>query len=153
MTRNEFLEQLRSALSSSLSAAAVQENVNYYNMYIEEEVKNGKDEAKVLDMLGDPWILARTIIDAQDGTDRTTVYESQRNDYYGYEEGERETQGSSQMHVFQFTWWKTLLVILGIIGVMVLVVSAITGLVTLLMPIIVPIVIIMLVIRLINGRK
>ena len=69
MTRIEFLQQLRQALENDLSGSVVQENVDYYNQYISDEVRKGKSEEEVLRMLGDPWILARTVIDAQDGTD------------------------------------------------------------------------------------
>lgn len=73
MSQKEFLEELRTALSGKLSAQAVLENIEYYRNYIEGEVRSGKSEAQVLEMLGDPWILARTISDAQDGTDDSIV--------------------------------------------------------------------------------
>ena len=62
MTRIEFLQQLRQALENDLSGSVVQENVDYYNQYISDEVRKGKSEEEVLRMLGDPWILARTVI-------------------------------------------------------------------------------------------
>lgn len=77
MTRAEFLEQLRSALQGNVQERVVQENVAYYNQYISEEVQKGKTEEEVLQMLGDPWILAKTIIAASDGTDEEIVYESE----------------------------------------------------------------------------
>ena len=61
MTRIEFLQQLRQALENDLSGSVVQENVDYYNQYISDEVRKGKSEEEVLRMLGDPWILARTV--------------------------------------------------------------------------------------------
>ena len=76
MTRMEFLQQLRQALENDLSGSVVQENVDFYNQYISDEVRKGKSEEEVLQMLGDPWILARTVIDAVDGTDRD-VYKRQ----------------------------------------------------------------------------
>ena len=76
MTRAEFLEQLRSALQGNVQEHVVQENVAYYNQYISEELQKGKTEEEVLQMLGDPWILAKTIIAASDGTDEEIVYES-----------------------------------------------------------------------------
>ena len=44
-------------------------------------MRSGKSEAQVLEMLGDPWILARTISDAQDGTDDSIVNEAGGSDY------------------------------------------------------------------------
>ena len=76
MTKSEFLVQLKKALQDKLSSTAVQENMDYYDRYIIEETAKGKSEQEVVDMLGDPWILARTITDASDGTDWETVYEA-----------------------------------------------------------------------------
>lgn len=156
MTRIEFLQQLRQALENDLSGSVVQENVDYYNQYISDEVRKGKSEEEVLRMLGDPWILARTVIDAQDGTDRSTVYEAGGSTYTDYESG-RSTQqesGGQKMHGFGLdTWWKKLLAVLAVIMVIVIIFSIITGIVSLLAPIVVPIIVIMIVIRLISGRR
>ena len=39
MSKREFLDKLRKALENDLSGSVVQENVNYYNTYINEEVQ------------------------------------------------------------------------------------------------------------------
>ena len=44
MTKREFLEGLRKALGNDLDRATVQENVNYYDGYISDEVSKGKTE-------------------------------------------------------------------------------------------------------------
>ena len=41
MTKMEFLEGLRKALGNDLDRATVQENVNYYDGYISDEVSKG----------------------------------------------------------------------------------------------------------------
>ena len=76
MTKETFLSQLGSALSGNMDSGKVNENLRYYSEYISGEVQGGKTEEEVLQMLGDPWILARTLIDADNGTDRETVYEA-----------------------------------------------------------------------------
>ena len=154
MTRNEFLSQLREALKDDLSGSAIQENINYYNQYISEEVAKGKSEEEVLGMLGDPWIIARTIIDAADGTDRSTVYESGGSTYSSSESKQNYQKNRSEIHEFRMdTWWKKLLLILSVVMVVVLVVTIISGLVQLLAPILIPILIIMIVIRIIGNRR
>lgn len=154
MTRNEFLSQLREALQNDLNNSAVQENINYYNHYISEEVAKGKSEEEVLQMLGDPWILAHTIIDASDGTDYETVYEAGGSAYSSSGAQQSYHNNSSQIHVFGLdTWWKKLLLILFVIMIVVLVVVVISGLVQLLAPILVPILIIMIIVRLIGGGR
>ena len=119
-------------------------------------MRKGKSEEEVLGMLGDPWILARTVIDAQDGTDRSTVYEAGGSTYTDFESGRsiQQESGGQKMHGFGFdTWWKKLLAVLAVIMVIVIIFSIITGIVSLLAPIVVPIIVIMIVIRLISGRR
>lgn len=155
MTRSEFLSELRQALENDLSGGIVQENVEFYNQYITDEIRKGKSEEEVLAMLGDPWILARTVIDAADGTDQSTVYEAGGSSYNGYDSNSGRTrEQNTQTHVFGLdTWWKKLLLILGIIMVVMVVVTIISGLVSLLAPIIIPILIVMIVIRILGNRR
>ena len=54
MNRSEFLDKLREALENDLSGPVVRENIEYYDSYIQSEVRNGKTEQEVLDMLGAP---------------------------------------------------------------------------------------------------
>lgn len=155
MTRSEFLQELRQALENDLSGSVVSENIEFYNQYIIDEVSKGKSEEEVLQMLGDPWIIARTVIDAQNGTDQETVYEAGGSTYNGYEnERGQVRRDDSQVHVFGLnTWWKKLLLILGIIMIVVAVFAIITGVISFLAPILVPILIIMIVIRVLGNRR
>ena len=60
MTKAEFLEKLRIELSSGVTPQVLQENLNYYGQYIDDEIRKGRTESEVLAELGDPWILAKT---------------------------------------------------------------------------------------------
>ena len=42
MRSSDFLLQLKKALENELSAAQVQDNVEYYKNYIKEEMKSGR---------------------------------------------------------------------------------------------------------------
>lgn len=66
MTKNEFLEGLRKALGNDLDRETVQENVAYYDGYISVQVNIGRTEEEVTAELGDPWVIAQTIIDAEE---------------------------------------------------------------------------------------
>ncbi len=152
MTKSEFLAQLKEALQGNVSSRTVQENMEFYDQYIIEETAKGKSEPEVLDALGDPWILARTIMDANDGTDQETVYESGSSTFYSNQE--RNYGQNSGMHVFGLdTWWKKLLLILSLVMVVMLIFSIVSGLVSLFAPILVPVLIVMFVIRLFGGRR
>ncbi|MDL2295540.1 DUF1700 domain-containing protein [Lachnospiraceae bacterium OttesenSCG-928-E19] len=148
MGRSEFLNQLREALGNDLGAAAVQENVNYYSDYISDEVRNGKTEEEVLESLGDPWVIARNIIDAP-GNGRQ--YSAKGYTYEPETHEESRQRNNQQSYYFGIdTWWKKLLLVLTIIGVVVIVFAIISGVISLLMPILVPLVIIMLIIRVLS---
>lgn len=153
MTKSEFLAQLKKALQGNVSGRTVQENMEFYDQYIIEETAKGKSEQEVISALGDPWILAKTITDANDGTDQETVYDSEGSTYYS----DREAgygQPRPGVHVFGLdTWWKKLLLILAVVMVVLLIFSIISGLVNLFAPIIIPVLIVMFVVRLFGGRR
>lgn len=166
MTRIEFLEKLREALENELDAQAVQENVNYYSSYITEEMGKGRAETDVTAELGDPWVIARSLIgvaesasesygggqDSGSSGGRTSSGRSSG----GRSASGRQSYGSNgaDIHVFGLdSWWKKLLLVLGIIGVVLIIIAVIGGIFSLLMPIIVPVVIIMMVVRLLGRRR
>lgn len=154
MTQNEFLDKLRNALENELSGSAVQDNVAYYSSYIMEEMRKGRTEAEVVGELGDPWVIARSLIDVAENTaEARGGYEAK--EASGRQSGGREYgAGAGSVHVFGFdSWWKKLLLVLGIIGVVLIVVAVIGGIFSLLMPLIMPIIVVMLVVRLIGRRR
>ena len=76
MTRQEFIRKLQEALNGKLDVATIQDHLKFYDDYIIEEMRKGKSEQEVLELLGDPWAIAKTIVDASDGTDEEVVYEN-----------------------------------------------------------------------------
>ena len=66
MNREEFLKRLDEALQGKVSANVISENIDYYDTFILQEVRKGKRETDVIAGLGNPRILAQTIIDTAD---------------------------------------------------------------------------------------
>ncbi len=154
MTRYEFLARLKEALASELDESAVKEHVDYYSSYIMDSIAQGRAESEVIGELGDPWAIARSIINMEESSSNgRTVYDSydtvkNRNDNQ-YEENKNDK-------VYSFgtsSKWKVILFVLGIIGVIVLLITVIGGIISLLMPILVPVIVITLVFRLFNRRR
>lgn len=87
MDKAEFIEKLQHALAGGLSSSLVAENVRYYQEYIDSEIRKGKSEAEVLEMLGEPRLIAKSIIEANkragvnEGTNRT--YDEETSGSYG----------------------------------------------------------------------
>ncbi|HJC48631.1 MAG TPA: DUF1700 domain-containing protein [Candidatus Lachnoclostridium pullistercoris] len=63
MNRDEFLRTLREALAGEVSPNIIEENIRYYDAYITDEVQKGRSEEAVIEELGGPRVIARTIID------------------------------------------------------------------------------------------
>lgn len=63
MNKLEFINRLRAALNGRISPEQVAENVNYYEDYINTQIRMGRSEQDVLATLGDPRLIARTIIE------------------------------------------------------------------------------------------
>ena len=145
MTKREFLDKLKKALANDLSGNVIRDNVDYYNDYITEEVRKGRKESEVIEELGDPWAIAKNII---------TSEEPERQRSRTYEQGYDEESGHRGVHVFGLdTWWKKLVLLLGIIGVIVLVVAVIGGIISILAPIFVPLLILCLILKLVKGFR
>ena len=62
MTRTEFLDELRETLAGKMTDSEIQSNIAYYNSYINDEMNNGKTEAEVLEELGSPFAIAKTLL-------------------------------------------------------------------------------------------
>ena len=65
MNKTKFLEGLREALQGDLSAAEINNQLLYYERYMEEELKKGRTEKEILEELGSPRLIARTIIETK----------------------------------------------------------------------------------------
>lgn len=83
MTKQEFLIQLQKALNGKISSSSIQSHVRFYDDYISMEIRKGKTEETVLEELGDPHLLAKTIVAAgagaqQNGPDRNEPGRSHR---------------------------------------------------------------------------
>lgn len=122
MTKKEFLDTLTESLAGNLPAAEVEENILYYKDYIE----NGEEsEEKALETLGDPHLIARTIIDSfkiSKGPMADFYTEQARNEYSKgvFDEGTGQYAGSqheSGQVRPQAKWYSKLLAILIVVAV------------------------------------
>ncbi len=66
MNSEQFLNELEKALSGSISPSSVTENIRYYEEYIATERRKGRTDEEIMEELGDPRLIARTIIDTSE---------------------------------------------------------------------------------------
>lgn len=147
MERTEFMDRLQRALAGGLNSAQVAENVRYYQDYIDTEIRKGRNEAEVLSGLGDPRLLAKSIIEANkragyvEGTNQNFDEETQ-----GDKEQERE---GIPLNAVRAPGW---LILLIAIVVLLLVIGIIFRMISLLAPIIIPVLLVMLLYHFIRSR-
>lgn len=133
MGKQDFLEKLRASLSGNVPARLVEENVAYYADYINAQLRMGQPEEMVLSQLGDPRLIAKSIITANSGEEY--VKNNGTNYYSDYEEEKYYTEPREQKlpQVIRVNGWVTLAII---ILILVLLVGAVYSLISLLFPLI-----------------
>ena len=81
MNKEEFLEKMKVALEGQVTDIILSDNIDYYRNYINSEISNGKSEVEVLNMLGDPRLLAKTVIELQGIENNENNMKSENNNY------------------------------------------------------------------------
>lgn len=119
MNKKEFLDILYEQLSGQIPEGNVAAHVQYYRNYIEDAVTQGRTEAEVLNELGDPRLIARTLLDTDSttsGNPQTTgsYFEPYTDNSYEYDNsssGSKKVKSRS-FHIDLSTWYGKLAVIL-----------------------------------------
>ena len=138
MTRAEFLEELRLALQGNISQAGVNENLRYYENYIMEESRKGQTEEEVIRRLGNPRLIAKTIIDTS----------SQAGNAYDESYYEHQTQEET----VKTSWKHRLLIVLyGLIFLLILIFAA--KVMIFLLPVVLVIGVVVLIVQLILNMR
>ncbi|MFV0466791.1 MAG: DUF1700 domain-containing protein [Lachnospiraceae bacterium] len=166
MNREDFLRELKSVLSGQVPESVIQDNINYYDGYILNEIQKGTAEEETIEMLGSPRLIAKTIIDTYamsadgNGTDGTSQQgRSQYSDHTG-----QDGQNQQGLHAnidqngrwdfrygrFKLNSWYAML-LLFIILVAILVVAA--KLFIALLPILIPLFLVLFIVSLIFSRR
>lgn len=105
MSREEFLRGLEEALKGEVPASVVRDNVNYYSSYLSQELAKGRTMDEIVEEIGEPRIVARTIIDAAEaageGEDGYGAYEDGSYGREDYGESYRGSYGDSYQDPYQ----------------------------------------------------
>ena len=134
MDKRVFLDRLRNTLNGDLSPEQVSENVNYYQDYIESRMATGMSEEEVLSQLGDPRLIAKSIISA---CGESTSYVNDAYEYGQPDEAERGTYGEPMIVHHVPTWLVGVLAIVAAVVVIALVFSILTALAPVLLTVLV----------------
>lgn len=109
MDKNEFLDILSRQLSGHLPEGTVAAHVQYYRNYIDEQKQQGRSESDILTELGDPRLIARTILDTASAEDTVTPDAA-------YDGSDPASSTHVRRHTYKIdfsTWYGKLIAILG----------------------------------------
>ena len=113
MNKKEFLDILYEQLSGQMPEGNIAAHVQYYRNYIEEQQRTGRTESDILNELGDPRLIARTLLDTEtegSGSGRSPYAKTVSD----YQQSNSDT-GTVRHHSFKIdlsTWHGKLAVIL-----------------------------------------
>ena len=145
MNKYEFLTQLEEQLRGFVSNQEVRESVQYYQSYIEEEIRRGRTEEEIFEDIGSANSVAKAIIEAKghqadgDNIYEEAEYEPERND--------------SNVKVFRTDGWRGTAILIGILVIVVLLLSFAFRVIVALLPFFIPFALILFLIKMVTGRR
>ncbi|MFA9466141.1 MAG: hypothetical protein ACERKN_17835 [Velocimicrobium sp.] len=154
MSRNEFLLKLQEVLSGEIPQYDIDGYIQYYREYLTNP-SDGKTEEEKLKELGDPRLIAKTIIDTAESKSNSFDQKNTQSDFDSFDENTNEgAERDFRTQIFSWDglmWYqKVFAVIIGILIVIAILGIVIVG-VNLFFSIILPILIVVFLIRLVIG--
>lgn len=147
MDKATFMEKLQRSLAGGLNSVQVADNMRYYQDYIESEIRKGRSEADVLGQLGDPRLLAKSIIEANKHSGES--YGSNRE--YDEEVTENDSSGKKARtfnYDFRMPGWLIMLIATVLV---LIVIGFVLKLISVFLPVIIVVLAAILVVKLIQN--
>lgn len=154
MNKQEFIDRLAAALNGRIPASQVEDTIQYYQDYINSQIRSGKSEAEVMGALGDPRLIARTIIETTqpagetnaayntaDGYRRDTYQNNNRGTYTHYQDNSNQTTHKR----FRIPGW---LITIMVILVIFFVLSVVFSVLSFLAPVIIVVAVVLFLVKL-----
>ena len=133
MNKEAFIDTLRRALYGKVSDYELTDHVRYYEDYIRQETNRGRSEQEVLEELGDPRLIARTILE-------TSGMKAPEVAYTIDEEPADHEEGGVKVHTF--SGWKATLMMALIAAAVIAMIVLVLGLAIYLLPVIIAVMLI-----------
>jgi uncharacterized membrane protein len=137
MTKQEFLDELQNALQGKIKQGQVNKHLHYYENYIMEEARKGSSESQVIEALGSPRLIAKTLVDT---TDKFSA-----NAEESYYEKSTDRHGRFQIN----SWYGKL----ALIAIFLLILFIIVRLVSFVLPILIPVFLFLIIRSIILGGR
>ena len=143
MTRDEFLQELRRSLTGQVPDAVVEDNLRYYASYIDGECAKGRTAEQVLSEIGDPRLIAKTILETTPGSGEYYDTDGEEASYRSTDSEERQSGSGNHMYYFDLSkWYWQLLIFGGLFFVVYLILTILGGMFIFFLPVIRPLILI-----------
>ena len=147
MNRYEFIEKLRAALTGKTTQSVINENLRYSEEYLDTEIRKGKSEETVIGELGDPRLLAKTIVEAGKRAGQNAYSFQTVDDVVDFSQ---ETGHNKSFHVHGKTYripvWAAALLMVLVVVVIVTVIGAVLSVV---LPIVLPLLLLVMAVQIV----
>lgn len=159
MNKKSFLNNLKTALEEAgISAENIQMHITYYNDYIDERVKAGNMEENTVESLGEPRLIAKTIIEIENNKETKTNerYErpKQENRKKGFHMNYTDQGYDVRYGRFKLnSWYGKLFGVILLILFIILLISIFTGIISLLVALAGPIMVVILLVLFIKALQ
>lgn len=144
MNKYDFIDEMRKSLAGKIEQSDLEETIRYYQDYIDIEIKKGKLEEEVLMLLGEPRLLAKSILAANNGG------QTSQPEYRNLENSEEESFARENSRRKNIPLWVFL--ILGIILIVILLIL-VSSVIWFLLPVLIPVVMVVFLIRWFQKNK
>lgn len=149
MDKKEFIEKLQRSLASGLGSSQVADNVRYYQDYIESEIRKGKSEEEVISNLGDPRLLAKSIIEANKRTGESYGSNREYDDEVADKSGNKNYRRIFD-YIFMLPGW---LIALIVCVAVIIIIGLLTSLISYFAPVILAVLAVLLIVKILQGNK
>lgn len=148
MDRGEFLSILRESLEGCIPMDEVEKNIAFYRNYFEESEQS---EQELIGELGDPRLIARTIIDAYKASKgpMADYYTEQARSEYSREHSERYDDSEQQRGSSGPAWYEKALGWIVIFLVLLVVLSVLMAIIGVFVGYVLPIALVVILIKIV----
>ena len=156
MDKKEFMDILRQSLQGEVDDNIIEQNIRFYNEYISSQ--RGKNESEVIKEIGDPRLIAKTIIETAKASDNSESGDWNNvgsNRSYSDEYAEKKDYYRGHTHnkrVYHLKWYHMLLILLVLFFLIFVLIRISWIIIKLLFAFIVPIIFIGLLLTLFRKR-
>ena len=165
MNKEEFLQELSEALAGDVPESVIRDNISYYGSYLSQEMAKGRSVDEIVREIGEPFILAKTIIEHCEASGECSGDENcydrsygesgggYRESHHSYEEPGQQSPFLNMRYIDLNKWYWKLAAMLVLFFTVSLVFRIVGGILVLLFRFAGPLLLIYLIIRFMKNFK